>query len=96
MAELKQDFAKRTAEAESLRAKVDKAEATLESARSLLGKLGGERDRWVKQVRPRALVQALGVARGDAQRPEADDVLHRGHRSSRWKASWRARRCPRS
>lgn len=51
MSTLKQDFAKKTAEAESLRASVEKAEATLASAVNLLDKLGGEKTRWATQVR---------------------------------------------
>ena len=44
--ELKNDFAKRTAEAESLKASLRKAEEVLCSAQEMLGKLAGERTRW--------------------------------------------------
>ena len=44
--ELKNDFAKRTAEAESLKASLRKAEEVLGSAQEMLGKLAGERTRW--------------------------------------------------
>src|SRR4051812_27324345 len=50
VSELKQDFAKRTAEAESLKAKLSQVETTLSSARNLLEKLSGEKARWVEQV----------------------------------------------
>jgi len=47
---LRADFAKRTSEAESLRTRVEKAEATVNVARDLLGKLSGEKQRWSSQV----------------------------------------------
>ena len=46
MAELKADFQKRTAEAETLKVSLAKAEAVLGSAQTLLEKLSGERGRW--------------------------------------------------
>lgn len=44
--ELKNDFAKRTAEAETLKASLFQAEEVLCSAQEMLGKLSGERTRW--------------------------------------------------
>ena len=44
--ELKADFGKRTAEAESLKASLAKAEEVLGAAQTLLDKLSGERTRW--------------------------------------------------
>ena len=44
--ELRADFSKRTAEAESLKVSLAKAEETLGSAQTLLEKLSGERGRW--------------------------------------------------
>jgi len=44
--ELKNDFAKRTAEAETLKASLIKAEEVLGAAQEMLGKLAGERTRW--------------------------------------------------
>lgn len=44
--ELKADFAKRTAEAESLKASLQKAEEVLGAAQTLIDKLSGERKRW--------------------------------------------------
>ena len=46
VAELKADFQKRTAEAETLKVSLAKAEAVLGSAQTLLEKLSGERGRW--------------------------------------------------
>jgi len=48
--DLKQDFAKRTGEAEALKISVKRAMDTLEAAQNLLGKLGGEKGRWASQV----------------------------------------------
>mmetsp|Transcript_33539 Transcript_33539/g.74227 ORF Transcript_33539/g.74227 Transcript_33539/m.74227 type:complete len:2007 (+) Transcript_33539:3-6023(+) len=48
---LRNDFAKKTSEAETLRSSLEKAEATVSAARSLLDKLGGEKSRWVSQVK---------------------------------------------
>lgn len=50
VAQLKQDFSKKTSEAESLKISVDKAEATLSSARQLLDGLRGEKVRWESTV----------------------------------------------
>ena len=44
--ELRDDFSKRTAEAEALKVSLKQAEGTLTSAQTLLEKLGGERGRW--------------------------------------------------
>eukprot|EP00327_Prymnesium_parvum_P015469 CAMPEP_0113281722 /NCGR_PEP_ID=MMETSP0008_2-20120614/28451_1 /TAXON_ID=97485 /ORGANISM="Prymnesium parvum" /LENGTH=3313 /DNA_ID=CAMNT_0000132155 /DNA_START=19 /DNA_END=9960 /DNA_ORIENTATION=- /assembly_acc=CAM_ASM_000153 len=44
--DLKNDFAKRTAEAESLKVSLQKAEEVLGAAQELLEKLSGERSRW--------------------------------------------------
>lgn len=44
--ELKSDFAKRTAEAESLKRSLGEAEEVLGAAQELLEKLSGERERW--------------------------------------------------
>lgn len=46
--DLKEGFAKKTAEAQSLKNELSKAEATLKSAKSLLEKLDDERVRWQK------------------------------------------------
>lgn len=46
MQELRDNFGKRTAEAETLRTELKKEEAILEAAEELLGKLSGEKDRW--------------------------------------------------
>jgi dynein heavy chain 2 len=48
--ELKQEFGRRTGEAESLKLSLQKAQNQLEAAERLLGKLGGEKDRWEEQV----------------------------------------------
>ena len=48
--ELKQDFAKRTGEAEALKISVKRAMDTLEAAQNLLSKLSGEKGRWASQV----------------------------------------------
>lgn len=50
VATLRDDFAKRTTEMVSLQAELDKATEILTAAEALIGKLGSERDRWVKQV----------------------------------------------
>ena len=44
--ELRDDFSKRTAEAEALKVSLQKAEETLGAAQTLLEKLSGERGRW--------------------------------------------------
>eukprot|EP00698_Gefionella_okellyi_P019038 TRINITY_DN5781_c1_g2_i1.p1 TRINITY_DN5781_c1_g2~~TRINITY_DN5781_c1_g2_i1.p1 ORF type:complete len:3148 (-),score=914.00 TRINITY_DN5781_c1_g2_i1:20-9082(-) len=49
--ELKENFGRRTAEAESLKITLKKAQDTVQIAQSLLDKLGGERDRWEKQTK---------------------------------------------
>ena len=49
--ELKADFAKRTAEAESLKASLQSAEGVLSSAQTLLEKLSGERKRWEQTMK---------------------------------------------
>ena len=48
--ELKNEFGRRTGEAEALKISLKKAEDQLEAAQRLLGKLGGEKDRWSEQV----------------------------------------------
>jgi dynein heavy chain 2 len=48
--QLKDDFARRTAEAETLRQALARTEDTLNRAQSLLSQLAGERDRWSGQV----------------------------------------------
>lgn len=48
---LKTDFAKKTSEAETLRVGLEKAEGTVNAARNLLDKLGGEKGRWQSQVK---------------------------------------------
>lgn len=48
--ELKEDFARKTGEAESLKIRLKRAQDTLSAAESLLGKLSGEKDRWKDQV----------------------------------------------
>ncbi len=50
VAELKIGFAKRTAEAETLRQALQRTEDTLSKAQALLGQLSGEKTRWDKQV----------------------------------------------
>nr|ADI46856.1 DHC1bf [Volvox carteri f. nagariensis] len=50
VSQLKNDFSKKTSEAESLKMSVEKAEATLTSARQLLDGLRGEKIRWEAQV----------------------------------------------
>ncbi|MEW5298927.1 MAG: hypothetical protein WDW36_001997 [Sanguina aurantia] len=49
--ELNQNFQSKTGEAQALKFSVDKAEATLTAARSLLEKLGGEKGRWERTVK---------------------------------------------
>lgn len=48
--ELKAEFGRRTGEAESLKVSLQNAQKQLEAAEKLLGKLGGEKDRWEEQV----------------------------------------------
>ena len=48
--EMKEEFGRRTSEAEALKLNLKKAEDQLEAAERLLGKLGGEKDRWSEQV----------------------------------------------
>ena len=48
--ELKNEFGRRTGEAEALKISLKKAEDQLEAAQRLFGKLGGEKDRWSEQV----------------------------------------------
>ena len=48
---LKKDFGKRTSEAEALKLQLQKTEKTLDRAETLLGKLSGEKDRWVHEVK---------------------------------------------
>ena len=48
--ELKEDFARRTGEAEQLKLSLKAVTAQLEAAEVLLGKLGGERERWQGQL----------------------------------------------
>ncbi|TPX62627.1 hypothetical protein PhCBS80983_g00247 [Powellomyces hirtus] len=50
VATLKEDFSGRTREAETLRANLEKAKATISSAQGLLGKLSGEGKRWGSQA----------------------------------------------
>ncbi len=50
VAQLRDDFAKRTAEMVTLQVELDQATEILTAAESLIGKLGSERDRWAKQV----------------------------------------------
>jgi dynein heavy chain 2 len=47
---MKEEFGRRTSEAEALKLNLKKAEDQLEAAERLLGKLGGEKDRWSDQV----------------------------------------------
>ena len=47
---LKKNFAKKTQEAETLKAAHEKAKETLNAAQNLLQKLSGEKSRWQKQV----------------------------------------------
>ena len=49
--QLKEDFSKRTSEAEKLKSELASAEGTLSSAQELLGKLSGEKKRWELQLR---------------------------------------------
>ena len=49
--QLKNNFAKKTQEAETLKSALAKAIDTLKAAQNLLGKLSGEKVRWEKQVR---------------------------------------------
>ena len=46
MSELKDNFAKRTSEAEVLKTELKKAEDTLFISKNLLDKLGDENERW--------------------------------------------------
>ena len=48
--EMKNEFGRRTSEAEALKLNLKKAEDQLYAAERLLGKLGGEKDRWSEQV----------------------------------------------
>ena len=48
--EMKDEFAKKTGEAETLKIGLKRAKDTLSAAESLLGKLSGEKGRWVTQV----------------------------------------------
>ena len=48
--DLKNEFGRRTGEAEALKLSLKKAEDQLEAAERLLGKLGGEKTRWEEQV----------------------------------------------
>jgi dynein heavy chain 2 len=48
--ELKEDFARKTGEAESLKIGLKRAQDTLGAAENLLGKLAGEKGRWVETV----------------------------------------------
>lgn len=50
VAALKAEFGKRTAEAEKLRAALQRTEETLHKAQSLLMQLSGEKVRWERQV----------------------------------------------
>ena len=50
VAALKADFSAKTREAETLRAGLETAQATLEGAQRLLGQLGGEQGRWQEQA----------------------------------------------
>jgi dynein heavy chain 2 len=68
---LKKDFAARTAEAESLRARLAKARDTLARAEALLASLSGERTRWAARRAeleaaardlPRSLLRGLAFA----------------------------------
>ncbi|KAG5188873.1 dynein heavy chain, N-terminal region 2-domain-containing protein [Tribonema minus] len=52
---LKEEFGARTREAETLRAGLEKAQATLDKAQSLLGQLGGEQERWKCQAKSLSL-----------------------------------------
>ena len=49
--ELRDNFARRTSEAEQLKSELKQAEDTLHSAQQLLGKLSGEKDRWEGQLK---------------------------------------------
>jgi len=71
---LRTDFAKRTAEAESLRARVEKAESTVGVARDLLGKLAGEKHRWGAQVGVGAWVLRPRRMQRQARRVQAQMV----------------------
>ena len=48
---LNENFAQKTAEAESLKLDLKKAEETLHAAESLLNQLSGENERWSKQIK---------------------------------------------
>ena len=48
--EMKEEFGRRTSEAEALKLNLKKAEDQLEAAERLLDKLGGEKDRWSDQI----------------------------------------------
>eukprot|EP01013_Petalomonas_cantuscygni_P031314 TRINITY_DN574_c0_g2_i1.p1 TRINITY_DN574_c0_g2~~TRINITY_DN574_c0_g2_i1.p1 ORF type:complete len:4319 (+),score=1484.83 TRINITY_DN574_c0_g2_i1:236-13192(+) len=50
VSDMKKKFAKMTAEAEQLRIGLEKAEEILSGAEALIGKLSGEKGRWVEQV----------------------------------------------
>ncbi|KAJ3141233.1 Cytoplasmic dynein 2 heavy chain 1 [Geranomyces variabilis] len=50
VASLKDEFGGKTREAETLRANLEKAKATISSAQGLLGKLSGEAKRWATQA----------------------------------------------
>ena len=49
--QLKEDFGKRTSEAEKLKNELNSAEVTLSSAQELLTKLSGEKQRWEGQLK---------------------------------------------
>ena len=49
--ELRENFSKRTSEAEALKVNLQQAEGTLNQAQTLLGKLGGEKQRWEIQLK---------------------------------------------
>lgn len=48
---LRDNFSKRTSEAEALKVDLQQAEGTLNQAQTLLGKLGGEKQRWELQLK---------------------------------------------
>ena len=50
VSQLQDEFETRTREASTLELDLDRAQKTLTSAKSLIGKLGGEKDRWSAQV----------------------------------------------
>lgn len=62
--QLKASFQQRIGEAEALKLQLARAEATLDAATSLLGKLSGEKGRWQTQVR-RALPAGAELAKCD-------------------------------